>query len=707
VVRTHRTLVDAALVQSRARDHDRTTRVALTFPASFLGAAQTTLAVFSAGGCVCVVDPAHLGPAELFDELRARSITEFTTVPSVLRAVVHHARRQHVALPDVRVVGFGGEPALGADLARARLVFPNATFLNVYGTQESGGMLSYRVRPDDDGVIPAGRPAPDVRIVIVDEGAEVRDGDVGELVAFGARVSATYWNDADATTRGQIELDGEIGLRTGDLARHRPDGNVEIVGRVDDRVKIGGRAVDLLEVEAALAALPDVDAAAVTTVGDAATGVRLVAHVVPARGVTVQPATIRQELSSRLPEVAIPRIIHEATALPLTLRGKVDRNALRDATPPVVPHGRGGAPRTRLERQVRVRFADLLGLPAEELGIDDDFFELGGDSLGATELIEGLATQFLLTDTSRAELAATMLRDATVKALAHTMMFGAADRIDATVRGVSVLSLFASAETGVRLFCQPGGGRGVLSLRLLADELTAGALVTFWPRGFRDPQWPHRSIRSWAAAAIRAMRVVQPDGPYHLTGHSFGGVVAYEMARQLRAAGAVVNSLTLVEADAEWRPRRPGGGRTRRDVGMVPVTRDRTTIGSVVRRALQRFLPSAVIAFDRDANRRFDALEHHCRHLLRRHRPGRYGGRVVVVRADDDPVSRDALGWDRFVTGELEVVAIPGNHMSVLRAPHVRDLAATLDRVLAAAETAAPAEVPDVACDDMAGWSGT
>jgi len=78
----------------------------------------------------------------------------------------------------------------------------------------------------------------------------------------------------------------------------------------------------------------------------------------------------------------------------------------------------------------------------------------------------------------------------------------------------------------------------------------------------------------------------------------------------------------------------------------------------------------------------------------------------VVVRADDDPVSRDALGWDRYVTGELEVVAIPGNHMSVLRSPHVRDLAVALDRVLTAAANA-PAEAPDVARSDVAGWSGT
>jgi len=253
----------------------------------------------------------------------------------------------------------------------------------------------------------------------------------------------------------------------------------------------------------------------------------------------------------------------------------------------------------------------------------------------------------------------------------------------------------------VRVFCQPGGGRGVLSLRLLADALGEGALLTFWPRGFRDPQWPHRSIRTWATAAIRAMQAVQPAGPYHLAGHSFGGVVAYEMARQLRASGQPVGSVILIDADAEWTPRRPQPTRAS-DAVVGPGVRE-----SLLRRAVRRFVPPLVIAFDRDANRRFDALEHHCRRLLAGHRPGRYGGHVVLIRADDDANSVGALGWDRYVTGELEVVAIPGDHMGVLRAPQVRGLATAIDRVLAAGAAGAPAQAPEVPVDDVAGWAGT
>jgi thioesterase domain-containing protein len=114
-----------------------------------------------------------------------------------------------------------------------------------------------------------------------------------------------------------------------------------------------------------------------------------------------------------------------------------------------------------------------------------------------------------------------------------------------------------------------------------------------------------------------------------------------------------------------------------------------------------------VIAVDPDATHRFDAMEYHCRRLLRRHRPGRYGGRVVVVRAEDDRRSLGALGWDRYVDGDLEVVAVAGDHMSVLRAPHVDGLAAVLDAVLASVATGAPPEVPEGHLGDVAGWAGT
>lgn len=671
-------------------------RVFFTFPISFLGGPVSAWAPWSVGATLCFIDAGSLGADALSRELATRRATVFSGVPSLVAAVADCAVAKGAPLTQVEDVTFGGDATTDADVARIRLGFPRARLQCVYGTQECGTIAVYLVpTPADPGIVPIGHPSPAFTVAIVDiDGRPCADGEVGELAAFGPRVALDYWENPIASAAAQVEIDGQIGMRTGDLARRRVDGVLVLVGRGDHRVKVSGQGVDLLEIEAELTARPEIAAAVVTALPDPRTGTRLVAHVAPRGMARVRAVDLRFALASRMPQYMIPRtfIVHDR--LPSTVTGKPDRIALRDVALVHPISNAARAPRHGVERSVRTVMASVLALPDDEIGIDDDFFELGGDSLGATELVDAIAERFRLSDTARAGLEAVMLRSATAATLAQTVLYESAERVETTVRGTSVIGIVGTARARPHLFCQAGSGRAALSLRPLAERLDAAALSTFWPPGFTVRGWPHRSVTTWARGAIEAMRRVQPEGPYFLGGHSFGGLIAYEMARQLTNGREHVALVVLIDTPVVA-PAPEYPNRLRRIQSKVLDEPDHVDRAGrwqrSARRAAQllderarRALPELVVGLDPEPARRYVALEHVATGATNRYRIDPYTGAVLLVHATELEEPSD-LGWRRVVTGPLDVVRVHGDHGSVLRAPWVNDLARVIDRAIVSA----------------------
>ena len=279
----------------------------------------------------------------------------------------------------------GGE-ALPATLAE-RLLPRTGELWNVYGPTETTVWSTLQRLVPDGGRISIGRPLANTTIYLeAPAGGPVPAGVAGELCIGGEGLARGYLGRPDLTAERFVPdgLSGNAGerlYRTGDLARWRPDGAVEYLGRLDQQIKIRGFRIELGEIEAALAGHPAVLAAAVAAVESEA-GRRLVAYVVPAGEAALDPAGLERHLRGRLPEYMVPALWMEMPALPLTGSGKLDRRAL---PVPEAKAGQGGVPGTPAEMGLARVWGEVLGLA--EVGLDDRFFALGGDSIQVLQAV--------------------------------------------------------------------------------------------------------------------------------------------------------------------------------------------------------------------------------------------------------------------------------------------------------------------------------
>ena len=541
-------VVDNALQVAYVHELGPDDRMAVPGSLAF-GASHTRIfAALISGARVNLYDLRERGPGVIPEWVNRHGITVMLFVPSVLRAVLDYAPDAH--MDTVRLVTFGGEALYGRDVRSARRLFRSDTvFRNRLSSTESHGMAGRIVTGDDDdldGIVPVGDIEPwlDARIVD-DDNEDVPDGQVGRLVVTGRDLALGYWNDPALTAERFVDLpDGRRTFFTSDLVRRRADGALEHVGRADDRLKVRGAMVSPMEAERALSQLEDVSVAAVKGAPADDGGQRLVAYVVPERGASPSPWSIRRELAALVPPHMVPGTVVLLDALPLDPRGKVDRGAL--PVPPVTrrpyraPVGR--------EQDLANIFGDVLGV--DQIGLDDDFFELGGDSLAAVELLVMVDEQFGV------QLPPSTLLDApTVATLAPRLAHRRPRNLPVVVR------LTAGPE-GTRdgiapLFCVAGGGSPALTLRTLAEELGDGRTTYgIQARGLEERALPDRSVEASARRALEAIRRVQPTGPYYLAGYSFGGVIAFEMACRLEAVGEQVGLLAVLDTSA------PGSGPT-------------------------------------------------------------------------------------------------------------------------------------------------
>jgi acyl carrier protein len=242
------------------------------------------------------------------------------------------------------------------------------------------------------GTLPSiGKPITNTRVYVLDENRlPVQNGAAGELYIGGAGVARGYLNRPDLTaerfTADPFSEDpGARMYRTGDLVRLRPDGNMEFIGRLDQQVKIRGFRIELGEVETILAEHPDVRQAAVIAREDSPGEKTLVAYVVPAPGRLPSGEDLRNWLKMRLPDYMVPVAIVQMDALPLTINGKVDRDALPRPDQTGTAADAGEVPRTLIEERLARIVQSLLQL--DRVSRDENFFLLGGHSLLGAQLI--------------------------------------------------------------------------------------------------------------------------------------------------------------------------------------------------------------------------------------------------------------------------------------------------------------------------------
>ncbi len=454
------------------------------------------------------------------------------------------------AIPDafssLRYVLFGGE-ACDPDRVRAVMrASPPAHLVHVYGPTEATTFATFHVvrAHEERATIPIGRPISGTQVLLLDSHGElVPPGVVGEIYLGGPGVAAGYLN-RPAETQARFVLStvhpagSALLYRSGDLARWLPDGALEFLGRNDDQVKIRGFRIEPAEISAVLATHPQVRASHVLARQQASGELGLTAYVVlDSSAEPAAPAALRAFLSARLPGHMVPLAFVPLTALPLTANGKVDTRALPE--PPAsqaLDPGSWAAPRDALERTLCQVWAQVLKV--ERVGLDDNFFEMGGHSLLAAKLFARLDEV-----TGQSLTLGVLFSAPTVRQLADCYR-DASTLVDEPGR-----ALVALRREGLRptLYFLPGIFGNVVGyadfVRALGADQPIYGLQSI---GLDGRAAPFASIEAMAGHYLMEIRAQQAQGPYALVGACFGATVAYEMARQLLAAGEVVAFLGLI-----------------------------------------------------------------------------------------------------------------------------------------------------------------
>lgn len=342
-------------------------------------------------GGICVLLPGHrVDPGEIARLVTRHKVTTLQLSASLFNVMVDDYPE---IFSELREVMTAGEAASGAHCALLLRRFPAIRLLNGYGPAESMGLTTaYDIEsaPTRPSPVPIGLPVAWKDAYLLDGRLRpVPQGMPGELYVAGAGLAHGYVARPAATAERFIAnpygAPGSRMYRTGDLARYNSAGQLEFLGRADAQVKVRGFRVDPHEIEASLVALPLVSRAAVLLKQDRQGEKRLVGYVVPEPGAHLDGTAIRRKLAEALPDHLIPSVIVLLEALPLTPNGKLDRTALPSPSTATKTQVRTG--RTRTEETLRGIVAEVLGLDLGQVSLDDDFFDLGGNSLLAIKLV--------------------------------------------------------------------------------------------------------------------------------------------------------------------------------------------------------------------------------------------------------------------------------------------------------------------------------
>lgn len=693
-------------------------RMPMLFPVSLAVAAYPMFLPLLNGGTLATLDVRSEGLAPIAGFFAGERITVAYMAPTVVRFLVDALAG--CTFPDLRLVALGGEQVDAEVVALTRELFGPRWIANGYGTTETGVVTLFTLDRDDDpggGTVPVGPPVPDVELVLLDDhGRPAAPGDAGEVVVVSPHLFTGYWGHPELN-RQVLSPDpqGRPGwrcYRTGDFGRIDDDGVLTVLGRVDTRVKVRGRPVVLGDVEAAIQQLDEVaDAAVVALRHDGV--VELVAHVVPA----TDPAPTGASLRARLLEVhesyRVPSRWVLVDELPRLPNGKVDRRALPEVDPGTGPADGGDDGATAAERaSVRERIRAIWErlLPVGAVGVDEEFAAAGGDSL--------LAAQMLLV--VEEELGVVVPMGALVHARTVRQLAEVVARLQRTAASAPT-STVARLTTGdeparPRLWFVHDLHGSAYRVRHLAEAL--GADQPLW--SFESPLLagePNRftSLATFAARYLTDLRAAQPEGPYWLAGYSFGGICAYEMARQLVADGQEVAFLGVVDVGPSYRgpgwsrfqsPLRPWFGVAQpppAGAGPADVARHyasmarRSPLGTarhlMVRSGAARLVDPLRFKADigrhgavRKEWRLWYAWEEHWKIAAKGwDRSSTYPGRLDLFWASGSGATDGTMGWGPLV-GDLEIHRFTGDHETTLDASGAPALAtmlrAAIDRAI-------------------------
>jgi amino acid adenylation domain-containing protein len=566
----------------------------------------------------------------------------------------------------------GGEP-LTRDLAD-ELLARGGELWNMYGPTETTIWSSWvRIRNDGEP-ISIGRPAPNTQFYVLDGNLQpVPAGVSGELFIGGAGVAKGYLDRPELTAERFLQNpfgEGRI-YRTGDRARFRFDGQVELLGRTDRQVKIRGYRIELGEVEAALSGSQDVRDAAVVVRPDAVGEVEMIGYFVPVHaGVTSE--SIRAQLKRHLPDYMVPGLLIPLAELPKTPNQKTDRNALPDPgtlRTTSKSESEPGASVDPLEATLTAIWEKVLRI--RPIGRGDNFFELGGHSVLAAQMFSRMERSL-----GKALPLATLFQAPTIAQLASLLRDGGW-----TPPWSALVPIRPSGSKPPIYLVHPIGGN-IINLAGFGSRFDLDQpLYGLQARGLDGEETPHTSVETMARDYVQQIRAIQPEGPYLLGGFSAGGIVAYEMAQQLTSAGETVQMLalldTVIQVPEESRALNRKWARWLRTIRFNSRYALRVGPCKFAALKLRNWKMRANIRLWLGNRRKALNVEEAFLVAVRDYSPKPYAGTATLFRSQDelDIFTDKSLGWSPLIQGGLSIRLVSGDHDTILSEPHIGVLA--------------------------------
>jgi amino acid adenylation domain-containing protein len=551
--------------------------------------------------------------------------------------------------------------------------------------------------------VPIGKPISNTTILLLNRALRPAGiGERAEIFIGGEGVARGYFNRPDLTAERFLpdpfgRAKGARVYMTGDLARYLNTGDIEFIGRADTQIKLRGFRIELGEIEAALQQCAGIRQAVVIVREDTSGDRRLVAYVVADRKSAPASESLKADLRERLPDYMVPSVCVTLEELPLTPNGKVDKAALPAPDRSLIRSEKSFvAAKDKLQEQLVVMWEELLGI--HPIGIQDDFFELGGHSLLAVQLISRIEERL-----GQRVPMASLFQEATIEHLSSLLRDETSNASDS-----SVIVPIQPDGSGPAMFCVHAAGGTVFCYADLSRHLGSGQpLYGVQSRTVSDKEaLPHLQLEAMAAEYVAALRAFQPAGPYYIGGWSMGGVIAFEMARQLIEQQQKVALLALIDPEA------PSGksveykwvvllGSFATDLG-IPLEMLRASWDAIFTlppmqqlnkvwaeaRKLKLVPPDMTLA---DFRKLFDAFKTNAQ-MMRNYPGGPYAGRITLFRAekpveyigkyapDDYRTDTDlSKGWEKWAAGGVDIHTVSGQHYTMMKEPHVKNLADELN----------------------------
>ena len=673
VVQSHMGLVYLIEAFAGSVRLDRADTLAMTSSFAFDSAIMDMFGAWFRGAAWSPID---LGASDMDPLVAIKNVgaTVLHAAPSVLRSLASGATASEHSLEpvhSVRAVVLGGEPAFASDSDLVRRLFPRCSLLiNGMGMSESSLTLQWRdekITAGFQGSLPIGTAVAGNTIRLVD--ADGRPTDLfGEIEISSPTLAMGYITSEGSHPIGEPHGAGLRRFRTGDLARMRPDGNLEHAGRKDLQIKVLGVRIEPAEVREALMGLDGIRSAVVYPLlasVHAGEQQSLCAAVVPDPGSRLDGPRIRSLLSGRLPRAMIPASILMVDSIPLAGNGKPDFAALRTLSTERDAVCAGAADRamTVTEHAIAQCFAEVLS--QDSVGVTDDFFQLGGNSLLALRAFARLRDRL---GTHLPVIA--MFRAPTPERLAALI------DADESLSGERALAHLGGDLNLPHVYFAPGIGGNPHSFSpiaaLIAQHRCCMGYQLPGVLGQRDPM---QSIESIAEDLAAHIPVVMDDTAPDLIGYSFGGTLALQAALRFQRQGRSPGALIMI--DAHFMPGMPKKGRLGRAIAHV---RQLSSAGSRGRIAylLKRFRGDRPERELRGVYQTDESLKpikrliEVNRRALHEYRPAvKYQGDLLLFRARQPGWMRfhhddGANGWRACVSGRIEVVEIDLDHNRVL-----------------------------------------